>query len=297
MRRKIAGFFLCFVLLGALFPMTVYGDMGPKASVRITFENMEDTDTPCYGTLLSQSSSTGPASVWDGTPEFQRYREGDEGYEIWKAFVEYSDSDGFYFLQQWWDCGESGTLNWTYYPPQTFKILLYYPESGTFAVSGIYQKYAFDSYFTVDLRGVSQNAAENPLLVARRSYDYTWELISLFCRIVLTILLELILALLFGLGKKPLLWRIAGVNVVTQVLLNVALNVIRYQQGSLMFVVYYILLEMAVLVLEAVVYSIMLPKVSGGGVSVWKSVVYALVANAASFAAGLGLARVIPGIF
>ena len=64
-----------------------------------------------------------------------------------------------------------------------------------------------------------------------------------------------------------------------------------------MFVVYYILLEMAVLVLEAVVYSIMLPKVSGGGVSVWKSVVYALVANAASFAAGLGLARVIPGIF
>lgn len=296
MRRKIAGFFLCFVLLGALFPMTVYGDMGPKASVRITFENMEDTHTPCYGTLLSQSSSHRPCLCLDGTPEFQRYREGDEGYEIWKAFVEYSDSDGFYFLQQWWDCGESGTLNWTYYPPQTFKILLYYPESGTFAVSGIYQKYAFDSYFTVDLRDVSQK---------RRKIRCWWRAEAMIIPGAdLAVLPDCpyhfagaYLALLFGLGKKPLLWRIAGVNVVTQVLLNVALNVIRYQQGSLMFVVYYILLEMAVLVLEAVVYSIMLPKVSGGGVSVWKSVVYALVANAASFAAGLGLARVIPGIF
>lgn len=57
-------------------------------------------DEEYYATLLSESKSTGPASVYDGSYAF--YQEGDEEYEIWKRFVEYQDSDGFYFLQEFW---------------------------------------------------------------------------------------------------------------------------------------------------------------------------------------------------
>lgn len=52
-----------------------------------------------YGTLLSESMSTGPASAWDGTEADARYPDGE--YEIWKAFTQYEDTDGFYFLQVW----------------------------------------------------------------------------------------------------------------------------------------------------------------------------------------------------
>ena len=78
--------------------------------------------------------------------EHARYEEGEE--EIWQAFVDYQDPDGFYFLQEIWDCSEAGLLDWTYYPPGTFKILLYFPDSGQFWTSPVYERYAFDSYFT-----------------------------------------------------------------------------------------------------------------------------------------------------
>lgn len=44
-----------------------YAYMGPKPSVQITFENMDDEI--CYGTLLSKTKSTGPSSVWNGEYE------------------------------------------------------------------------------------------------------------------------------------------------------------------------------------------------------------------------------------
>lgn len=48
------------------------------------------------------------------------------------------------------DCTETSEFKWTYYPPQRFKILVYFPETDSFAVSGIYERYAFDSYYKVD---------------------------------------------------------------------------------------------------------------------------------------------------
>ena len=55
---------LCAVMIAVGFPVTVRADMGPKPSVRIRFENMGDE--LCYGTLLSKTKSTSPASAWDG---------------------------------------------------------------------------------------------------------------------------------------------------------------------------------------------------------------------------------------
>lgn len=289
MKRKVFALLMCLVLVMAM-PITARADMGPKPSVRIEFTGIEGETY--YGTLLSKYDSTGPASAWDGKPEYARSQPGDEGYEIWLKFVEYQDADGYYFLQEWWDCSESNQLNWTYYPPSPFKILLYFPETDTFYVSEVYERYAFDSYFTVDL-----SAYDSDPITASKSYDYTWEIISIVVRIVLTIALELAIALLFGYREKKVFAFLAAVNVVTQVILNVALNIINYNSGSMTFTFSYVLFEILVFTIEAVAYAVLLKKFSGKEQKKGRAVGYAFVANAASFAFGLWLAHVIPGIF
>lgn len=289
MKRKLFALLLCFVLVMAM-PITASADMGPKPSVRIEFTGIEGETY--YGTLLSKHDSTGPASAWNGAPEYAHYKPGDKGYEIWLKFVEYEDSDGYYFLQEWWDCSETNQLNWTYYPPTPFKILLYFPETDTFYVSEIYERYAFDSYFTVDLSAYDTNP-----IMASKSYDYTWEIISLVARIVLTIALELSIALIFSYREKKVLVLLAIINILTQVTLNVALNIINYNSGALTFTFSYVLFEILVFAIEAIAYAALLKKFSSKAQKKGRAVGYAFVANAASFAFGLWLAHVIPGIF
>lgn len=289
MKRKVFAFLMCLVFVMAI-PTTARADIGPKPSVRIEFTGIEDVTY--YGTLLSKRDSTGPASAWDGNPEYARSYPGDEDYDIWLKFVEYQDADGYYFLQEWWDCSETNQLNWTYYPPTPFKILLYFPETDTFYVSPVYERYAFDSYFTVDL-----SAYDTDPIMASKSYDYTWEIISLVARIVLTIALELGIALLFGYREKKVLVFLAAINIVTQVTLNVVLNIINYNSGSMNFTFSYVLYEILVFAMEALAYAVLLKKVSSKAQKKGRSVGYAFVANAASFALGLWLAHIIPGIF
>jgi hypothetical protein len=63
-----------------------------------------------------------------------------------------------------------------YYPPEDFKILLYFPADDRFAVSEeACERYAFDSYYQVNLSGVDPVSAENGFTFpAVRNYDFTW---------------------------------------------------------------------------------------------------------------------------
>lgn len=287
MKRKLTTWIMCFIMVFAMLPITAHADTGPKPSVRINFENMGEE--VCYGTLLSKTDSTGPSSAWDGNPEhIYNY---DLDMDIWQAFVDYEDADGYYFLQEGWLCSESKELNWTYYPPSSFKILLYYPELDTYTVSGIYERYAFDSYFRVTMDGLEIKSVDD------KAYDFTWELISLACRVVVTIALELAIALLFVLRQKKLIMTILGVNVVTQIGLNVALNIINYNRGAYMFVFCYVLLEILVFIVEAVAYTVLFRKGSEPQISKKRTVSYALIANIVSFIGGMAIAQVVPGIF
>lgn len=297
---KIIIMLICAVFVVMNFTIPASADTGPKASVRVQFVNMGDE--LCYGTLLSKYESTGPNSVWDGDEEHIDNYNLDLG--IWRAFVEYKDTDGYYFLQTGWKVSETKEIAWTYYPPSSFKILLYYPATETFVISGIYEKYAFDTYYTVDMNGVNIGSVEynedlstNERIEAYRSYNYTQEILSLVARIIITIVIEMAVALLFGFRKKKQLLVLASVNVVTQIILNVLLNVINYNSGPLAFVLNYILLEIIVFVIEAVLYCTILKKVSEPPKKNWYYVLYALVANAVSFGAGFIVAQMLPGIF
>ncbi len=294
-KHTIASWVVAILLLVCFTPVRASADIGPKSSVTVTVNGVEEGQV-YYATLLSKYETNGPDSAYDGG--YARYEQGEKGYEIWKKFVEYEDKDGYYFLQEFWTCSGSDAFRWGYYPPNPFKILLYFPEQEAFVVSNIYERYAFDTYYTVDLSGMDISAVSGvEPLGAEKSYDYTWELVSLGVRIVLTIALELVVAYLLCLRQKNQLQLFFTCNVVTQIVLNVLLNIVNYNKGPLAFSFYYVLWEFIVFAIEAVLYSMVLNKPAFGQVLKAKAVLYSLLANAVSFAVGLWLAHLIPGIF
>lgn len=316
MKRKLTALLSCIVITCLLFPITAAADTGPKPSIIIEFENMGDD--LCYGTLLSEEDSTGAYYVWDGNdynmpePEYT-------DMDLWRTFVDYQDEDGYYFLQETFPCSADKKIEWTYCPPDRFKILLYYPETKTFISSGIYERFAFHSYFKVNMHDIKIASVEqdeersvknrptyyddedeeeaSSVLVARKAYRVAWELFGLFCRIMITILLEIGVAFLFGFGRKHLLIWIGGVNIITQILLNITLNFTFHNSASMSFAASYVLLECLVFIIESASYLALFPKTSCLTIPRRRIILYALTANFVSFGGGMLIAKLMPIIF
>ncbi len=278
-KKRVFVIVLMAVLLFACFAPTVaFADFGPKNFVKITFQNVGDEVFYC--TLISPKSA-GPYYPWDGGEIYSHLPN-----DVFMAFANYNDADGYYFLQYGQQCNQIKTFIWDYHPPQTFKILLYYPQTETFVTSEVYQIYAFASYYKVDLAAV-----ENGMLAATKNYNYFGEIAALILRIAITVALELGIAWLFRLRDKKTILCLLITNCVTQVVLNVILNVFNYLYGWLSMVLVYFMAEFFVFAIEAVTYSIALKKMPSP-VPVWKSILYAFVANLFSFALGVVLAVV-----
>jgi hypothetical protein len=281
------------LLLLAAFPVTAQADMGPKPSVTVSFIGLENE--AYYVTLLSERDSTGPWSkgnMLDTTDD-----------RIWQIFNSYTDQDGFYFIGYFSDCSTDDIFRWTYYPPETFKILIYFPEQDQFAVStDIYTRYAFHSDYTVncaDWTMPSDTISPGSIHTGQvyRSYDYSWEILSLLCRIVLTIAVELAVALPFGFRSRKQLLLIGIVNVITQVLLNLSVNFVHYLYGAWAFILAYVLLELLVFAIEGIVYCLRLRRFDAIPERKMYPWAYAFSANAASAVMGFLIARWLPGIF
>lgn len=288
MNKRIASVILIFVLL-SVFTLPIHADTGPKPSVKISFTNV--TDTEFYVTLLSKHDSTGP---WSSAEKYDMYSEYD-GYfprEIYDKFVSYEDSDGFHFLQYGakYD-GES--FEWNYYPPTVFKPLLYFPATDTFIVGEIYERYAFDSYYTLDVGAAFGSGA-----VLTESYDYTAEAVSLTARIIITFAAELLLALLaFGYRGKKLYLMLAAVNFVTQIALNVTVNIKGFFGGPYDYIATFIVIEIFIFIAESLIYRYLIPRLSEKSARRGVAVCYALSANTLSLILGLYLSSIIPQIF
>lgn len=291
MKKKVLTILLCVIITISLLPLTARADMGPKPSVNLQFEGL--VGETYYVTLLSQTKSTGPYSAGSESvpPEYMLGDERALGQSAWTAFQAYRDTDGFYFLQYFARSNNAQDFMWGYYPPSTFKVLVYFPHTDTFLVSGIYTRYAFDSYYAVKI----QNDSEPATLSLQKNYDYSWEMISLAARIAGTLAIELVIAFFFGLNRKKTFGFIILTNILTQTVLNVLLNISNYSYGSMAFVFHYVWMELLVFGIEAAVYSVSFKK--KGGIQKWVAPVYALTANIASFAVGLLIAKLVPGIF
>ena len=151
----------------------------------------------------------------------------------------------------------------------------------------------------MDIGSVEYNddLSTNERIEAYRSYNYWQEMLALGARIVLTILIEMLVALLFGFRQKKQLLILAVVNIITQIILNVLLNVINYNSGPLAFTFFYVLFELIVFALEAVLYCTILKRISEKKKEDAYYTLYSFVANLISFGAGLFLAAKLPGMF
>lgn len=319
MKKKCFCLLVTMLLLAAL-PAAALADMGPKPSVRIRFSGLGDAE--CWATLLSTKKQWGPYAAPDVSRNTWR-SEGSE--EIWQKFADYEAPEGFYFLQYYKEVTGDGSLSWTYYPPEIFRVLLYFPETDRFVLSDVYKSYAFDSYYTFTLTertlttdlppfsGVkdgseelatrepdpappTEAAEETPVLTGRRSYDYGAELRGFALRALGTLAMEALLALAFGYRNKKAFGLILAVNLLTQTALNAGLGAIRFRYGPATLHFWYAALELAVCLAEAAVYARLLPRYASGTTKK-RAVVYAAAANGLSFAAGLGLSALFPALF
>ena len=270
-RRKLLACLLLAALTAAL-ALPAAADVGPKPSVELLLEGLEGRRY--FVTLLADRTGSGP---WSVESEYSDWM-GD--HDAWQAFHDYDAPEGWYFWSEYADCTETGRFAWTYYPPERFYVLVWLADSGQFLRSETpVERYAFDSRFAVTAAGEG--------LTVRRSYDYAGAALGLLARAALPVAIETAAGwALFGLRRRDQLLLILKVNAVTQLALNLALDLCTYFAGPMMAGLAYIPLELAVFAAEGAVYARRLRWEAGRRPHPW---LYSFGANAISLAAGWAL--------
>lgn len=299
-----------------------FADTGPKPSAAFTFTGMPDENY--YVTMLAEVDHYGPHRIYqegDDLPYVLEAGRGDPAYPAWQKLVDYKDADGYYFLDDLFEqCHGDDEASWHYFPPERFKLLLYFPESDTFLCSTVTERYAFDSVYRLDLGGKSPaeiaaltltDPNGDPLPSGRddetaigevtldKSDGTHQQIIGFFGRLGITLVIELALAWGWKYRKGSQLLFIGIVNLITQCLLNVALLCWGAQEGSRGFIIFwYVLLELAVTGIEAAAYAYLLPGTDHREKSVRRhAAMYAIAANVLSFLGGLALSEIFPILF
>ena len=279
MKKRVISLILMVLLLLPLVTVTVSADMGPKPGTSITVR--PGGGEYAIVTLLAREESNGPH--WTIGPDEEpssRIAKDERLTEAWYAFRDYRDPDGYHF---WGEIYE-GSVTWGYFPPENFKIAVYYPEYGILWVSeDSYERYAFDSDFRLNLPAVGAGAQSGEVdMVLKKTSNPGSELAGFLFRVVLTLAMELAVARVFGLtepGQKKLILR---VNLLTQVGLNLLLWSWYYFDGPLAAMVRLILAEIVVLVVEGAIYLRKLRLDESRG----KILGYTILANLASVTLG-----------
>lgn len=286
LKKRLLSLLVCFVLALAV-PFTAFADMGPKPAVEVQTAGLSQE---CWVTLLAQETVIGP---WHETEKGTVAAVEPEEAPVVEAFDAFEDPDGYHFLQ-WFDrVRDDSPATWSYMAPRHFKILFWFPESGGYAVTETLDRYAYSAVYRVDFSGFDPAAGGVQAVAAQKNYDYAGELLGLAARFVLTLAVELLIALPFGYLKRQHLRVLLIANLVTQLALNLALNLTCYFSGALAMWLLYPLLELAVFIVEAVVFRLAFKPQAGKG----HPVLYAFVANAASYALGLWLGNLVPALF
>lgn len=274
--KKIFAFILALVCVSFAVGVNAYADIGPKDSVTVYVNGVED-GREYYIALIMDV-------------EIENYDYYDEKLEtrdnVLKRIYEFSRDHGYILIEgpvdhAYYKMTGSDSAEWGYHPPQTFKILLYFPDNESFLVSDVLDKYAFDSYFTVDVNGDSLTVAKNGGVKG-----IIVEVGGLLVRIVLTVLIEIGVALWFGYRGKRELKLILITNIITQVLLNALIAVGDHSLGAFGAMFAYIAGEIVVFIAEAAVYYANLPRITESKTRNGRAVGYAFIANLASFLGG-----------
>ena len=292
--KKLTALLLA-VLTAVVMSVSVSANAAHLPDIYITFKNAGSE--PMYAAIFTEY-------LKDYYYIYETYLQppysGAEGTEtVNTAFQNYNDSDGYFYTGSCYRVNSEYELQGIYIDHVAcgFKVVLYRPDNNSFAESNILHKYAVNNNFVVDL------ATNGEYTDVQIDYDYLWAVISLICRMIFTIGIELLLALAFGYKDKLHLIPILITNIITQLLLNAGMNYFDFFEigggyfgawTALSVIFIFSFWELIVFASEAVIYRIMFYKKDNG---YGHPVLYALAANCASFTGGMILAFVLPGIF
>ncbi|MDI9499008.1 MAG: hypothetical protein QM270_11070 [Bacillota bacterium] len=273
------------LLIFCLFHLSaaVSADMGPKPSVSVEITGLGEREAVI--TLLSESPVVGPydadESGWSSGDTLDN-----------KRLADIADEYFFLHVSQRVSSAEP-LFTWSYYPPRDFKVLLLFDDGGC-ALSGPLRRTAFHACYTVDASRLQPAAGERLTLevTARLAPGLLGRVALLFALpLILTLLAEVVLALVFGYRHASQLRTVIAVNLLTQLLLTLGLMLADYYASVFLYFPLLVFGEILVLLIEAAVYRRRLTREEGPGPrSRRRATIYAVVANLASLALGFLLA-------
>ena len=181
-------------------------------STKIDIEGIEGT---CYGTLLSRRAVSGKLSARD--PFNQPVPE-----KVKEFFLNFKDEDSYFFLNYLQDVS-GGLLDWRNYPPEEFKVLLYFPDSDTYYVTEKETRYSLTSPFLLKL--------EDESLRISRNYDYLALILRIIFRTAVPLLMAVLISIFIGRPVAGQWKNILLINLIPLLILNIIIAIYSFKVG------------------------------------------------------------------
>ena len=280
---------LTLVMLCAM-SLPVYADMGPKPDLVIDFSGIHE---PCVVTVLSTVKSYGPNQPmqiawmpwWDEqAPEIDK--------EIDQKFIDETkllNEDRTEQLYFWGVLAQNSPYVFGYYPPETFYVLVYFPETDSFLLSEeSYTRTVFHTELAITVEnGKLLFNARQPLYGIMKNWK---DNDAVVLRLLVTVITEIVIGMFFMKYTQKSMLTVIGVNVITQILLNIVIW-LRYYVLSNSVSTYFPVLagaEVLIFLIEGFIYSKLISREE-----LSRPYLYALIANA--FTCWLGVTAVVLG--
>ena len=274
-KLKIVLSVLIFLLIFSIGTTTVSADMGPKPASYITIKGIEGEYVACF----AAKNAWGPNFDYEGWIEYEM------DYVKYNPIMEYKDEEGFKWITDYYKCNGESEIRFTYYCPEVYKIVIYQNDQFLIATEAL-EMYAYATYYEIDFSTGTVTSPED--IKVTKTYDYFSEIFNLIVRIVLTLAIELGLFFIYRLYTKRNFNVVLITNLVTQIFLNVAINISLYNSGYMDALFLLFALEFVVLIIEFITYQILLKEKKR-----WIIILYPIIANALSFGLGLFIFRFI----
>ena len=219
-KLKVVLSVLVFLLIFSIGTTTVSADMGPKPASYITIKGIEGDYVACFAAK----------EAWGPNFDYETWIEYEMDYLQYNPIMEYKDDEGFKWITHYYECSGKDEISFTYYCPNEYKIVIY--QNGQFLIATeALEMYAFATYYEIDFSTGTVTTPQD--IKVTKTYDYFDEVLNLIIRIVLTLAIEIGLFYLFRLYTKRNFMVVLIVNLITQIFLNVAVNISLYNSGSL----------------------------------------------------------------
>lgn len=290
MHKKIYYLKYAIILILSLLLFTglkVFADTGPKPSLHITINDFPGEEV--YVTVLSSEAYYGP-NQWITDENIDEYNLSEIEYK----FFEYCKTQDYFF---WGNVKKldkkNNTFSWTYYPPYKFKVICYIESIDQFIISNEpLERYAFNTYYKMDI--VNDSGAYQ-ITNIKKNYNYFMEIFHFLLRVIITLVIELVIAYFLFKFRKQTFVIIIVTNVITQLGLNIILNLMSMTNHGISLYIYYFFLELLVVFIEASVYLLTFRRYLDE-YKIGKIILYALLSNALSFIYGLIIMMFVPGL-